>query len=77
MLEFQDRHADLLGHIELIENLLGIVGAVIISNPGMIAADDEMGAAVILADQGVQDRLRGPAYRIASGITVSMVRSLL
>ena len=56
VLEFQNRHPDFL-RLELIENLLRIVGAVIIPHAGMIAPNDEMRDAVILADQRVQNRL--------------------
>src|ERR671911_2335131 len=42
------------------DQLLGLEGAVVAANAGVVAADDEVGAAVVLADQGVQDGLAGP-----------------
>src|SRR5204862_2225581 len=43
--------------LELIENFLGVVGAVIVAHAGVIAADDEVGDAVIFADERVQNCL--------------------
>src|SRR5215472_2353764 len=42
---------------ELVEDGLGIVGAIIIADAGMIAPDDQMRAAEILANKRVQERL--------------------
>src|SRR4030095_9548674 len=36
------------------DQLLGLEGAVVAADPGVVAADDEVGAAVVLADQGMQ-----------------------
>ena len=41
---------------EVLKNLLGIIGAVIVADAGMIAPDDEMRAAVILAVERVENR---------------------
>ena len=51
--------------VELIEDLLRVVGAVIVPDTGVVAADDEVGAAVVLAHDGVEDRLAraGVAHR--------------
>ena len=56
MFEFKNGHADFFW-LELIENFLRIIGAVIVAHAGVVAADDEMGDAVILADQRVQNGL--------------------
>ena len=44
---------------------MGVEGAVIITHARVIAADDEVGAAVILTDKGVKDGLAGA--RVAHG----------
>ena len=44
-----------------LEDLLRVVGAVVAADTGVVAADDEVGAAVVLAADRVPDRLRGPA----------------
>ena len=50
------------------EQLLGVVGAVerlalrVVAGAGMVAADDEVGAAVVLADERVPDRLARAAH---------------
>src|SRR6478672_7652673 len=46
VLELERRDADLFRDVELIENLLGIVRAVVIAHARVIAADDEMRHAV-------------------------------
>src|SRR5262245_998155 len=56
LFEAQRRDPDLLRR-ELVEDPLSVVGAVEAVRPRVIAADDEMGAAVVLADDGVEDRL--------------------
>ena len=56
MLELERGDGDFAGG-ELIKDVLGIVGAVVVSDPGMIASDDEMRDAVVLSYQSVEDRL--------------------
>ena len=52
----------------LLEEFLGVVGAVeglavrVFSRSGMVAADDEVGAAVVLANQAVPDRFARAAH---------------
>ena len=43
--------------VELVEDLLGVVGAVVVADAGVVAADDEVGAAVVPARDRVEDRL--------------------
>src|SRR5229473_5246021 len=50
-----------LGGRETLENLLSVVGAVVIADAGVVAPDDEMGASVVAPDYGVQHRLARPA----------------
>ena len=45
--------------VEVVEDLLGIVCAVVVADAGVVAPDDEVGAAVVAADDRVQDRLAG------------------
>ena len=45
--------------IKLVENLLRVVCAVVTTHARMVAAHDEMGAAVVLPDHGMEDRLSG------------------
>lgn len=59
MFEFQDGDADVFWHIEFIEDFLCVVGAVVVADSGVVSADNEVGDAVILADEGVQDCLAG------------------
>src|SRR5215218_9870515 len=42
------------------DQLLGLEGAVVAGDPGVVAADDEVAAAVVLTDQGVEHGLAGP-----------------
>ena len=42
--------------------MLGIVTAVVASYPGVISSDNNMGAAIILADDRVQNRFARPAH---------------
>src|ERR671917_243304 len=49
----------LLG-LELVEDVLGVVGAVVAANPGVVAAHDKVRAAVVLAADRVEDRLPRP-----------------
>ena len=42
---------------KLIEDVMGIKGAVVTADAGMVAPDDQMRAAEVLADQSVQERL--------------------
>ena len=46
-----------LARRERAEDVVRVVGAVVVADAGMVAADDEVRAAVVLADQGVEDRL--------------------
>ena len=43
--------------VDVVEDLLGVVGAVVVADAGVVAADDEVGAAVVPADDRVEDRL--------------------
>ena len=45
----------------LVENALGVEGTVVVPDAGVVPPDDEMGAARVLAEYGVQHRLAGPA----------------
>jgi len=51
--------------IKFVENLLRIISPVKVSDPGVIAPDDKMSAAIILAYDGMKDRLAraGIAHR--------------
>ena len=44
----------------VVEDLLRVVGAVVVADAGVVAADDEVRGAVVAADDRVQDRLAGP-----------------
>ncbi len=61
-------HLDAQLLLVLAQQLLGLVGTVerlaggVVAGPGVVAADDEVGAAVVLADDGVQQRLARPAH---------------
>ena len=50
-----------LVRLELVEDQLRVVGAVVVPDAGMVAADDEVRTAVILAADCVPDRLPGTA----------------
>src|SRR5438552_1681517 len=54
-----------LVRLELVEDQLRVVGAVVVADAGMVAADDEVRAAVVLAAERVPDRLAraGIAHR--------------
>ena len=41
--EFQQGDADFFGDVELVEDGLGVVGAVVGADAGVVAADDEVG----------------------------------
>src|SRR5215216_42616 len=56
VLEEERCHAQLL-FLELLEDVLGIIGAVVAAYPSVIAAHDEVRAAVVLATDGVEDGL--------------------
>src|SRR4051794_26629577 len=56
VVEEERRDADLLGR-EVVEDVVRVVGAVVRADARMIAADDEVRAAVVLANEGVEDRL--------------------
>ena len=64
VLEVQRRDAQLAGR-ELVEDLLRVVRAVVVADAGVVATDDEVRAAVVLAADRVQDRLAS-ARRSAS-----------
>jgi len=49
-----------LVRLELVEDQLRVVGAVVVADAGVVAADDEVRAAVVLAADRVPDRLARP-----------------
>ena len=53
----------------LVENIVRIEGTVVIADAGMVAPNDQMGAAEILSDQGMQERFARAGiahfYRVA------------
>ncbi len=55
------------------QQLLGVVGTVerlavgVVARPGVVAAHDQVGAAVVLADDGVPHRLAGPSHAHGQG----------
>ena len=59
VLEEERRDAHLAG-LELVEDVLRVVGAVVVADAGVVAADDEVRAAVVLAHDGVEDGLARP-----------------
>ena len=59
MLEEQRRDPE-VGRVELVEDSLRVVGAVVVSDTRMVAPDDEVRAAVVLARHRVEDRLARP-----------------
>src|SRR5579884_184309 len=59
MIEAHRRDAQ-FRRVELGKDALGIEGTVVVANASMIASDDEMRAAVILAHQGVEDGFARP-----------------
>src|SRR5262249_61699977 len=67
-LEAQRRDAD-LGRFEAVEDLLRLVGSVEAPHPRVVAADDEVRDPVVLADEGVEERLARPrvAHRGGGG----------
>ena len=46
-----------LGDVDVVEDPLGVVGAVVVADARVVASDDEVGAAVVAADDRVQHRL--------------------
>src|SRR5690606_12733218 len=56
VLELERRDAQLLG-LEAVEHALGVVGAVVVADARVVAPDDEVGAAVVLAAERVEDGL--------------------
>ena len=56
-----------LGRVELVEDLLRVVGAVVAADARVVAADDEVRAAVVLARDRVPDRLARPAVAHRGG----------
>src|SRR5690349_7343144 len=58
-----------LVRLELVEDQLRVVGAVVVADAGVVAADDEVRAAVVLAADRVPDRLAraGVAHRRREG----------
>ena len=67
MLEEQRRDAE-IARRELVEDLLRVVGAVVAPHARVIAADDEVRAAVVLARDRVEDRLARPGVAHRRGI---------
>ena len=59
-LELERRDAEFLGR-EPVEDLLRVVRAIVVADAGMVASDDQMRDAVVLADQRMEDRFAGPA----------------
>jgi hypothetical protein len=59
VLEEERRYAKLSG-LKLLEDVLGVVSSVVAADSGVIPPYDEVGAAVVLAADGVKDRLPGP-----------------
>src|SRR5947209_6682646 len=57
-----------LSRLELREDMLGVVGAVIVADTGMIPSHDEMRATEILADEGVKNRLPRAAVPHRGGV---------
>src|SRR5215217_6010338 len=51
--------------LELLEDVLGVVGPVVAADAGVVAAHDKVRAAVVLAADGVEDGL--PRARVAHG----------
>lgn len=54
--EHQRLDAELVD-VDLVEDLLRLVGAVVVTGTGVVAADDEVGRAVVAADDRVEDGL--------------------
>ena len=48
--------------------MLRVVGAVVVADTRVVAADDEVRAAVVLADQRVEDRLARPGVAHGRGV---------
>ena len=63
-LELQRRDTQLFEG-EAVEDLLGLVAAVELPDAGMVAANDEASDAVVLPDEGVEERF--PRPRVAHG----------
>jgi len=53
------------GRVEFLEYIMRVVRAVVVADAGVVAPHDEVGAAVVLADDGVEDGLAraGVAHR--------------
>src|SRR6476659_6030750 len=49
-----------LADVDVVEDPLRVVGAVVIAHAGVVAADDEVGTAVVAADDRVEHRLARP-----------------
>ena len=68
---FEIDHLDADFLLVLAEQVLRVVGAVeilarrVLARPGVVAADDHVGAAVVAADEPCQTASRGPAMRMA------------
>ena len=73
-LEAQRRHADLLGR-EAVEDLLRVVGSVVGADAGMVAADDQVRDAVVLARERVEECLARPGVAHRRGEAASRARS--
>src|SRR5260370_41520273 len=54
VLELERRYPNLAGP-KLIEDELGVVGSVVVSNPSVISPNDKVGATVVLSNQSVED----------------------
>ena len=69
VLEVQRRDPE-LARLELLEDLLRVVGAVVVADAGVVATDDEVRAAVVLAADRVPDGLlAGPRTASRPGST--------
>ena len=67
VLEEQRRDAELLG-VDVVEDPLRVVGAVVVTDAGVVAAHDEVGAAVVLADDRVKDSLTRAGVMHLAGV---------
>src|ERR687886_129967 len=55
------RHDSQFGWLKLIKDVLSIIGAVIVTDACMVAPNNEVSTAIILANQGVENRFSRPS----------------
>jgi hypothetical protein len=67
VLEHERLDLELLG-IELVEDLLRFVGPVVVADAGVVAPDDEVGAAVVLSYQRVKSGFLVPGISDCGGV---------